>query len=128
MGDCDLIALRAYLNAQSRLPARLGVVDCVTFCVGALLVGWGRDYSRVLRYKDRRSAVTQLREEGGLLQATRAVLGPEDFCYDFPPGSLAYFPTSPTLGLILDGWVLIKGHKQIMRVERCDALKGWRTA
>ncbi len=121
-------ALHTYLADQSQIPSRLGSVDCVTFIVGALKAGWGRDYSKVLGYSDRRSAIRQLRAADGLLEAARAVLGPECAIDDLPAGSVAYADVpQPTLGLVMDDWVIIKMPSQVARIERSYDLVGWRT-
>jgi hypothetical protein len=123
----DIQALRKFFAEQAQEPQVFGKCDCVTFVVEALRLGWGRDYRREIEYWDRRSAVRQLRRSGGLLQAFREALGPEDFIEDMPAGSLAYFDRPPTLGLVLDEYIAVKGNKQIMRLERAPGIKGWRT-
>ena len=121
-------ALHTYLAEQSQIPSRFGTVDCVTFVVGALRAGWDRDYSKVLHYSDRRSAIAQLRTAEGLLEAARAVLGPECAIDDLPAGSVAYADVpQPTLGLVMPDWVLIKMPTHVARIERSYDLVGWRT-
>ena len=121
-------ALHTYLAEQSQIPSRLGSVDCVTFVTGAVKAGWDRDYFNVLEYSDRRSAVRQLRATGGLLESARIALGPECAIDDLPAGSVAYMDVPhPTLGLVMDNWVLIKMPSYIARIEKSDDLVGWRT-
>lgn len=115
---------------QAQLPQRLGVVDCTTFVVEALLVGWGVDYRDCLRYWDRRSAVRQLREEGGLHKAFFQRLGPTVPASFLEEGDIVYFHSPATVGLVLEAmdgkYAAVKGHNQIIRAELVHGLNGWR--
>lgn len=126
----DRVALGEYLALQAQLPQRLGVVDCTTFVVEALLVGWGIDYREALEYSDRRSAVRQLRREGGLHGAFFKRLGPTVPASLLEEGDIVYFPKPATVGLVLDAmdgkYAAVKGHKQIIRAELVHGLNGWR--
>ncbi|MEE8599318.1 MAG: hypothetical protein V3S69_07430 [Dehalococcoidales bacterium] len=121
-------ALHTYLGEQSLLPQKLGVIDCVTFVTGAVKAGWDRDFYFTLKYGNRRSAVARLRELGGLSAAVDGALGSRYPISELPEGSVVYLDVpSPTLGLVLGDQVLVKVHKQVIRVTRDSVLYGWRT-
>lgn len=119
-------ALHKFFDEYAPLPQKLGTIDCVTFTIEALRVGWDKDYRWGMEYNDRRSAVNQLRTQGSLLGAFRRVFGFEDFVDGMPAGSIAYFPTPATVGLVLPDYIAVKAHKQIIRAEKVVGLKGWR--
>ncbi len=126
----NIPALQDYFYKVAPLPQRLGVVDCCTFVTEALLLGWDRDYREVLKYHDRRSAIHQLREEGGLREATCRVLGPEHILgVDAPPGSIAWMGDmgQTCLGLVMSGYIAVKANKVIHRIVLDDNRTGWRT-
>ncbi len=125
----NVVAIKDYFERVARLPQRLGVYDCCTFVVETLLYGFDRDYRDALGYWDRRSAVKRLRAIGGLREAYTDILGPESLVKDFPPGSVAYFAETPyaCVGIIMPGYIAVKGHKCIHRVTIEPHRTGWRT-
>ncbi len=125
----NIPALQDYFAAVALRPQRLGMQDCCTFVVEALLVGWDRDYRDALHYHDRRSAVTQLRKEGGLREACVHVLGPEHLLDDAPPGSVAWMGDleQTCIGLVMPGYIAVKANRTIHRIAPNENRTGWRT-
>ncbi len=91
------------------------------------MVGWGRDFTHELGYWDRRTAVSRLRAAGGLHQAISDVLGMPRHIEHLAPGDLVYFDTPPTLGLLLDNGVIVKGHYTVQRALLSPEMMGWST-
>lgn len=120
-------ALGDYLEMAARERMQLGGLDCVRFVIGGILAGWGKDFRDCLRYQCRRSAVMQLREDGGLREAFSKVLGEPVPRHELEPGDIAYFPDG-FVGLVLPGYIAVKYRRTIMRVplERCG--QGWKWA
>jgi hypothetical protein len=119
-------ALSRYLSQAAQQPAALGRLDCVRFVVEALVIGWGRDYRRHLEYSDRRTAVAQLRRQGGLMDAIDRALGQNLPATDLGPGDIAYFD-DPCIGIILPNHVLVKVRRCILRVPMDSVRCGWKT-
>ena len=119
-------ALHDYLARTAGQPARLGTLDCVRFVAEALHVGWGRDYRDLLHYSDRKSAVTQLRQAGGLYEAVCQALGQDIPVTDLEPGDIAWFP-DPCIGLILPDCIAVKYRSTVLRAPRNAAYSGWKT-
>lgn len=120
-------ALHTFMHEQAPLKQVLGKVDCVTFVTGCILAGWNKNVFGFLEFNDRASAVKQLRASGGLLLACRDKMGTEEDIAGLPIGSVVYFHTPrPTLGLLMEHYVAVKAHKQILRIQRLEGLKGWR--
>lgn len=119
-------ALSRYFIEQSRQRQRFGSNDCVTFVAGALLTGWGKDYTRALGYSDRRSAVRRLRVAGGLRAACDQVFGAMCEVEELRPGDVAYFERPATLGLVMPGYVAVLIASQVQRVKIEIARGGWR--
>lgn len=126
----NMLALHLFMHEQAPLKQKLGSVDCVTFVTGAILAGWGKNVFEFLEFNDRRSAVKQLRRDGGLLLACREKMGPEENIDGLPIGSVVYLEIggSPTLGLLLEFFIVVKANKQILRIKRLEGLKGWRVS
>ena len=121
------LALREFMYEQAPLPQVLGKTDCVTFVTGCILAGWDKNVFEYLEFRDRKSAVVQLRQSGGLLLACREKMGTEEDIAGLPIGSVVYFHTPrPTLGLLMEHFIVVKAHKQILRIKRLEGLKGWR--
>ncbi len=118
---------RDYFERVAPLPQRFGVYDFFTVVVETLLYGFDRDYRDALRYFDRKSAVARLRGAGGLREAFCDVLGPEQLIFDCPPGSVAYFNTPAFVGIVMPGYIAVKGHHTIHRFMIEDHRTGWRT-
>lgn len=124
----DVEALQAYFSRQSLLPQKLGTYDCVTFVIGGLYVGWGRDYRGYLDYFDRKTAVQRLRTAGGLRSAFMDVFGPMESACELPPGSIVLWDKPlATVGLVMNGYAAVKGNKMIYRGIITDQMLGWRT-
>ena len=122
-------ALRQFFHKQSVIRQKLGTVDCVTFVTQAVYVGWGRDYRSVLQFDDRRSAVNRLRELGGLKKACLHAMGSMYYMEDLEPGDVIWYDKpQPTLGLLMPGFVLVRGAYSIHRHAADDHLMGWKTA
>ncbi len=119
--------IRDYFERVAPLPQRFGVYDCCTFVVETLLYGFDRDYRDALRYFDRKSAVVRLRGVGGLREAFCDVLGPEQLISDCPPGSVAYFDSPASVGIVMPGYIAVKGNHTIHRFMIEDCRTGWRT-
>ncbi len=120
-------ALHKYFALQSQLPQRFGVVDCVTFCLEGVKIGWGRDHLDLLGYYDRRTAVKRLRKAGGLHQAFSDAFGMPKSIRKLKPGDLIYFSEPPTIGLLLENGVIIKGHYTVQRALLDPKMTGWST-
>ncbi len=123
----DELAIRDYFERVSRLPQRFGVYDCCTFVVETLLYGFGRDYRDALRYWDRRSAVRRLRDCGGLREAFTEIFGPEQLISECPSGTVAYFDRPGFVGIVMPGYIAVKGHLVIHRFIIENHRTGWRT-
>lgn len=123
------LALHRYLESAASSPQVLGRCDCVTFAVDVLRIGWGRDLSGSLGYSDRRSAVQRLRDAGGLEDAVTEVLGEPVPGDELVPGDFVFFPMrgQRTIGVLLDGFVVVRGHRTIHRVHVPRNAIGWRT-
>ena len=120
-------ALHAYFAQQSQLPQRFGVVDCVTFCLEGIKIGWGRDHLELLGYWDRRSAVDRLRKAGGLHQAMSDAFGMPRSISVLEPGDLIFFSVPATVGLMVDNGVIVKGHYTVQRAIFDPEMTGWST-
>ena len=123
----NIEATRNYFERVSRLPQRFGVYDCCTFVVETLLYGFNRDYRDALRYYDPRSAVRRLRKAGGLRDAFCEVLGPERLISGEVLGSVAYFDRPAFVGIVMPGYIAVKGNKVIHRFLIEPHRTGWRT-
>jgi cell wall-associated NlpC family hydrolase len=123
----DTEALHAYFARQSQLPQRFGVVDCVTFCLEGIKIGWDRDYLDQLGYWDRRTAVERLRKAGGLHQAMSDTFGMPRSIRMLEPGDLIFFSVPATVGLLVDNGVIIKGHYTVQRALPDPEMMGWST-
>ncbi len=120
-------AIRDYFERVAPLPQCFGVYDCCTFVVEVLLYGFDRDFRYALGYGDRRSAVKRLRGAGGLRDAFSGILGAEALCEDYPPGSIAYFDRPAFVGIIMPGYIAVKGNRVIHRFMMEPHRTGWRT-
>jgi hypothetical protein len=118
-------ALSEYFITASEHPAELGRLDCVRFVVEALNAGWGIDYTAMLGYGDRRTAIDRLRLAGGLEAAFTAELGDPIYPALLEPGDFAFFP-DPAVGLVMPGYCAVKVRKTIIRVPLQFIEKGWR--
>ncbi len=125
----NIPALQEYFHTAAQQPQRVGTYDCCTFIVEALRVGWDRDFREVLQYYDRRTAVAQLRKEGGLRDACCSVLGPEGLLGDAPAGSVAWMGDldQVCIGLVMPGYIAVKANKVIHRIAMDENRTGWRT-
>ncbi len=111
----NIPALHEYFIEQSQQQQKLGVVDCVQFVTGAVFAGWGRDYRDVLQYSDRRSAVTRLRQLGGLKEACVHALGEITIIDDLEPGDVIWYDKPATLGVLMPGYVAVKMGRSVQR-------------
>ncbi len=123
----NIEAIQDYFYRVAPFPQKFGTYDCCTFVVETLLIGFDRDFRYALGYKDRRSAVDRLRKIGGLRDAFNDILGPESLCADYPPGSIAYFDRPAYVGIIMPGYIAVKGHGCIHRFIIEPHRTGWRT-
>lgn len=123
----NVTALRSYFNEQSGTPQRLGAVDCVKFVAGAVRVGWGRDFSTVLQYHNRRSAVDRLRELGGLKGACDVAMGDMHPVDELEPGDVVWFEKPDTIGVLMPGYIALKMGKTIHRLKVLPGMMGWKT-
>lgn len=129
----NIEALSAYLQVAARAPAKFGGLDCVRFVSECLRIGWDRDFTHMLQYHDRRSAVDRLRRDGGLIEAMIAVFGQDIPISDLEPGDIACFP-DPTIGIILPSFlggqpaiIAVKFRRTILRLPLSAARSGWKT-
>lgn len=124
----DAQALRDYFEEAAQRPFVFGDYDCVRFVAEAVRVGWGRDFMQQLRYQGRKSAVLRLRRADGLFQAVSGVLGAPTPTDDLMPGDVAWLPQGrASIGLIMPGYIALKGHQCIHRVDPSSATTGWST-
>ena len=123
----DAVALREYFDRVAGLPVRFGVFDCVVFVAESLRVGWSRDYLSSLAYSDRRSAVARLRRSDGLSLAVSDILGDPIELDHLVAGDIAFIPNPDTLGLVMPGYIAVKGNRTIHRATRDSAIYGWAT-
>lgn len=121
-------ALRKLFNEIAPQRFELGGLDCVRFVVDAVHVGWGRDYRHALHYDGRRSAINQLRQDGGLRAACTNAMGRMWPVESLSEGDVIWFdkPVS-TIGLLMPLYVAVKTHRQIVRVPIDERMMGWRT-
>lgn len=121
-------ALRDYFAEVAPAAIRLGGLDCVRFVADALAIGFDRDYRAVLGYSDRASAVRRLRSAHGLEAAVSDALGPLCAKRDLGVGDVAWFPQRPaSIGLIMPGYVAVKGNRAIHRVDPDCYAMGWKS-
>jgi len=122
----NVTALRSYFSEVSTRPSVLGELDCVRFVIESIRIGWGRDFRDCLRYQCRRSAVAQLREDGGLYDAFARVLGEAVPRSELIPGDIAYF-TDSFVGLMMPEYIAVKYRRTIYRVpfEHCGQGFKW---
>lgn len=118
-------ALHAYLSEQAATRQRFGTVDCVSFVAGAVLAGWNRDYSDILGYSDRRSAVNRLRQLGGLRAACDYAMGDMHPIDELEPGDVIWFDEPATIGLLMPGYVAVKIGTPVHRVMIQPEMRGW---
>lgn len=118
-------ALSQYFNECSSVKSTLGHFDCVRFVIEGILVGWEKDFTPFLGYKDRRSAVDRLRIAGGLDEAFTAEFGEPLKPTELIPGDVAYFPEA-VVGLVLPDYVAVKLRGSIGRIPLRFVEKGWR--
>lgn len=123
----NIPALQEYFWDEAQLKQQFGVHDCVTFVVGALKVGWSRDFTHHLGYHDRKSAVLRLRQAGGLEAAITRVLGPKRPIRDLGPGSIIWFCEPDTVGLLMHDYIAVKYASGILKLDIIDNLEGWCT-
>lgn len=123
----NALALRQYLNTQANLTNKLGVTDCVTFVTNAVFAGWNRDYRGMLDYSDRKTAVAQLRRMGGLKGACMKAMGGMYSIADLEPGDVVWYNRPPCIGLLMQGYIMVKQAHTIHRVEIENHLMGWKT-
>lgn len=106
----------------------LGGLDCVRFVIEALRVGWDRDFSKGIRYSCRRSAVSQLRQSGGLYESFCEVFGTDIPITDLTEGDIAYFVAPhPSVGLVMPDYIALKTAKTILRIPMELSRSGWKT-
>ncbi len=119
--------LHQYFVDVARDRQCLGECDCVTFVVDVLRVGFDKDYREHLHYNDRRSAVNQLRAMGGLRDAAASTFGLEVEPCELRQGDVAYLemPTA-TIGVVMNGFIAVRGDNCIHRISVDSALVGWR--
>ena len=121
-------ALRKLFNEVAPQQFELGGLDCVRFVAEAVFVGWGRDYRDVLDYTDRRTAVDQLRQNGGLRAACTNALGRIWPVESLSEGDVIWFEKPvATIGLLMPMYVAVKSARQIGRVPIDERMMGWRT-
>lgn len=122
-------ALARFMDEAASRPAALGGFDCVRFVIEARLAGWGEDFSSRLHYACRRSAVEQLRGEGGLKAAFSRILGDPVAAERLVTGDIGYLvhPESNTaaVGLVMPGYVAVKVARTIARVPLTVCREGW---
>ena len=123
----NIVALRKFFDEQANVPQRLGSVDCVLFVTGAVKAGWDRDYTSVLMYKDRRTAVQRLRQLGGLRRACDFAMGEAFPIDELEPGDVVWFDKPATIGLLMPGYVAVKLGKCVHRLEVEPQMMGWHT-
>lgn len=121
------VALRQFFDRQAPRPQRLGTNDCVTFVMGALLCGWGRDFTADMRYNSRRTAVERLREAGGLEAAFTERFGEPINAMQLPAGSIALLAPQQVVGLVMPSYIAVRRHMHIDRVRVLATYRGWRT-
>ncbi len=121
----NYLALREFFNEQCALPQRLGKHDCVLFVLWACKIGFGRDHIAGMRYTDRRSAVRQLREEGGLEGAFTKHFGELKSIDDLDVGDIINLKEISSVGLLMPGYVVAKGHYQLCRFAIDSNMVGW---
>lgn len=120
-------ALRRYFIEQAEQPQKLGTIDCVKFVCGAVYEGWNRDYSDILGYKDRRTAVNRLRELGGLKAACDMAMGERYPIDELEPGDVVWFDKPATIGLLMPGYIAVKLGSRIDRYVIEPQMMGWRS-
>lgn len=123
----NVLALQDFFWRESQRKQKLGVVDCVQFVCGAVKAGWDRDYSDILRYSDRRSAVQRLRVLGGLRAACDMAMGEQQPVDELEPGDVIWFDKPNTIGLLMPGYVAVKIGGRIDRYEIEPEMIGWKT-
>jgi len=123
----NVLALQSYFWTESQRKQKFGVIDCVQFVAGAVKQGWDRDYSDVLQYHDRRSAVKRLRELGGLMAACDMAMGKQHMISELEPGDVVWFDVPKTIGLLMPGYIAVKMGCAIHRLEIDPRMFGWKT-
>ena len=123
----NIPALQTYFWCESTRTQQLGIVDCVKFVVGAVFVGWDRDYRDILQYSDRRSAINRLRELGGLKEACIHAMGQMHPVDELVPGDVIWIDSSTAIGLLMEGYVAVKAGRQIHRYQIDPEMTGWKT-
>lgn len=118
-------ALRTFFDESASRDSVLGGFDCVRFVIEAIRIGWGKDFRRCLRYDCRRSAVNQLREDGGLRDAFSKVLGEPVARSELEPGDIAYFPDG-FVGLVMTTYIAVKYRSTVYRVGFDSCAEGWK--
>lgn len=126
--NMNVDALRDFFFEQSQVRQKFGTVDCVSFVTEAVRIGWGRDFSRVLQYCGRRSAVDRLRQLGGLKRACDMAMGERHCISGLVMGDVIWFDKPATIGLLMDGYVAVKMGKLIHRVQIESRMTGWKTS
>ena len=124
----NMMALHDYFDTVAPVQHKLGALDCVRFVTDAVFIGWGRDYRAILQYNDRRTAISRLRALGGLKGACSHAMGEMYMIDALSPGDVVYFDKpSPTIGLLMEHYVLVKQGTTLHRLEREPQIQGWRT-
>ena len=121
-------ALQSFFAEQAVTKQKFGTVDCVNFVTQAVYLGWDRDYRDVLQYSDRRSAVQRLRQLGGLKRACIHAMGEMHPIDELEVGDVIWFDKPATIGLLMDGYVAVKGGKTIHRLKIEPQMMGWKTS
>lgn len=121
-------ALRKLFNEVAPQRFVLGRLDCVRFVVDAVRVGWGRDYRGQLDYRDRRTAVSQLRRSGGLKDSCIEAMGEMWPVDDLVAGDVVWFDKPVgTIGLLMPLYIAVKANRRIVRVPIDSRMMGWKT-
>ncbi len=119
-------ALHKYFIDSARQPFVFGKNDCVTFVVEVLRIGWSKDYREHMQYDSRATAVRRLRQLGGLRAAAAKTFGAELEPCEFQPGCVAYLEMPRgALGVVMDGYIAVRGNNCIHRVANDSAFVGW---